>query len=350
MIRQIRFLIVFGSFLFAATSLIAQDREGASSFAPTTISEEARKFLLNDAPIAEAELVTREDWQKQRRVMEELGKSLYEASRHKYVGADKTLSIKGADENDVVIRHMTPEKLDEENTDKAIMHIHGGGFCVMSPDSTQCVCAPVANMTGLRVFCVQYRLAPEHPFPAGLNDCVTAYREILKEVNPSDLGILGESAGGTLGLAMLLKARDQQLPMPAAVACISPAVDLTLASDTIQTLDGLDPVLSAELLSVFQDAYAGDADRRDPMLSPIFANYTKEFPPTIIQTGTRDLMLSDSARLYQKLRSSGVHAELSVAEGMWHGFHILPRNDFPEATTAFVELAEFFRRELQLGR
>ena len=122
---------------------------------------------------------------------------------------------------------------------------------------------------------------------------MTAYKGIIKQVRPQNLGILGESAGATLGLTMLLKSRDEKLPMPAALACISPAADLTLSSETLRTLDGLDPVLTASLLPLFQDAYAGNANKRSPYLSPIFGNYTSDFPPTIIQTGTRDLMLSD---------------------------------------------------------
>jgi acetyl esterase/lipase len=282
--------------------------------------------------------------------MEVLGKSLYDASSHRYAREAEILSFKGDDGHVVKVLRMTPAKLSKENEDKAIMHIHGGGFCVMSPESTYCVCAPVANLTGLRVYCVTYRLAPEHIYPAALNDCVTAYKGIIEQVRPENLGVLGESAGATLGLTMLLKSRSKKLPMPAALACISPAADLTLSSETIQTLDGLDPVLSAKRMPAFQDSYVGNASRQDPLVSPLFGEYTADFPPTIIQTGTRDLMLSDSARMHQKLKQSGVHAELSVSEGMWHGFHILPSNEFPEADAAFRELADFFDRELKLHR
>ena len=138
-----------------------------------------------------------------------------------------------------------------------------------------------------------------HPFPAALDDCVTAYKGIIKQVRPENLGILGESAGASLGLTMLLKARDEGLPLPAALACISPCADLTLSGDTIRTLEGLDPVLTARLMQLLQGAYAGTADKRQPLLSPLFADYTQEFPPTIIQTGTRDLLLCDCVRLHQ---------------------------------------------------
>ena len=149
---------------------------------------------------------------------------------------------------------------------------------------------------------------------------------------------------------MLLKARGEKMPMPAALACISPCVDVTLSSDTIRTLDGLDPVLLPKLMRTFQDAYAGKAKQCDPLLSPILADYTAGFPPTIIQTGTRDLLLSDCVRLHQKLKTQDVDAELSVREGMWHGYHILPSNDFPEAKAAFEELAKFFRQKLRLHK
>jgi len=136
--------------------------------------------------------------------------------------------------------------------------------------------------------------------------------------------------------------------MPAALACISPCADLTLSGDTIRTLEGLDPVLTPKRMQLLQGAYAGTADERQPRLSPLFADYTPEFPPTIIQTGTRDLLLSDCVRLHQKLKGSGVDVELSVREGMWHGYHIIPNDEFPEAAAGFQELADFLRRTLKL--
>jgi acetyl esterase/lipase len=324
------------------------DTQKRSPAPPTTISKQAQEFLSQDPPIPTKSPQTLEDWQDRRVTMEKIGKSLYDEGRHKYDGSGEILRFKRDHDVEVLVYKMTPVDFDPTHQDKAILHIHGGGYCFMSPESTFCVCAPVANLTGLRVYCVKYRLAPEHPYPAGLDDCVSAYATLLDTFRPENLGILGESAGAALGLTMLLKARLERLPMPAALGCISPCVDVTMSSDTITTLSGVDPVLLPKLMRTLQDAYAAKADRRDPLLSPIRADFAKDFPPTIIQTGTRDLLLSDCVRLHEKMKAQGVNVELSVREAMWHGYHILPSNHFPEATAAFEELAAFFRLQLRL--
>ncbi|MHB8864084.1 MAG: alpha/beta hydrolase [Pirellulaceae bacterium] len=332
--------------LFCRT-LDDEEQETSSAF-PTTISKEAQEFLSKGSPIPAKSPQTPEDWKDRRTTMEKMGKSLYEEGRHKYDGGGEILLFKGDEDLEVLVYKMTPVNFNPKYQEKAILHIHGGGYCLMSPESTFCVCAPVANLTGLRVYCVKYRLAPEHPYPAALDDCVTAYTTLLDTVRPENLGILGESAGATLGLTMLLKARLKKLPMPAALGCISPCVDATMSSDTITTLSGVDPVLLPKLMRTFQDAYAAQGNRSDPLLSPIRADFTKDFPPTLIQTGTRDLLLSDCVRLHAKMKAQGVNVELSLREAMWHGYHILPSNDFPEAKAAFEELAEFFRLKLGL--
>jgi len=199
----------------------------------------------------------------------------------------------------------------------------------------------------LKVYSIDYRLTPQHPFPAGLNDCVAAYRGIINEVSPEKLGLSGLSAGASLVLTMTLKARDEGLPMPGALACITPVTDLNATGDSCETNDGLDPVLGKRDFFCAR-AYAGNADRNDPLLSPIFAKFSEKFPPTIIQTGTRDILLSDCVRLHQKMKEAGVDVELSVREGMWHGYHVIPNCNFPEARAGFRELADFFRRKLRL--
>lgn len=327
-----------------------EERKEISVGVPSTISKEAQRFLSQESPIPTKSPQTLGEWQQRRASLEDLGKSLYEKGPYKYEMSFQVLRFKGRDGHEVPVFKMTPVHFDPRNEDKAILHIHGGGFCFMSPESTFCVCAPVANLTGLRVYCVEYRLAPENPYPAALDDCVAAYKGVIETVRPECLGVLGESAGASLVLTAVLKARDEKMSMPAALACISPCVDVSMSSDTIRTLDGIDPVLRPKLMRTFQDAYAGEADWCDPLLSPIHADYLRGYPPTIIQTGTRDLLLSDCVRLHEKLKNQKVDVKLSVREGMWHGYHILPSNDFPEATAAYAELAEFFRQELKLHK
>ena len=344
--RLVLLLAALNSVYIVPATGKAQDNEKPKSDVPASISAEAQTFLLNRPAISEVIPTTLEQWQSEREKREVLGKKLYEACPKKYAGKATILTFRNADGHSVHVHKMSPQTLKAKN--KALIHIHGGGFCFMSPESTCFVCAPLADATGLCVYCVDYRLAPEHPFPAGLDDCVTAYRGIVKEVCPDNLGIFGESAGGSLSLTMLLKARDEGLPMPAALACISPATDLTVSGDSFRTLDGLDPVLTRAKARAFRAAYAGNANLRQPLLSPLFAKYSRSFPPTIIQTGTRDLLLSDCVQLHEKMKAAGVNVELSVREGMWHGYHVLPNSEFPEAKAGFAELAEFFCRELRL--
>ena len=210
--------------------------------------------------------------------------------------------------NGVAVHVITPKRFNPANADKALIHIHGGGYCVYSSKSSYFVCATLADYTGLRVYCVDYRLAPEHPFPAGLNDCVAAYRAIITEVAPGKIGMFGISAGGSMILATILKAQAEGLPLPGAVGAMSPgAVDFTTLGDTGHTLDGVDPVLRAELVRSVGIAYAGGAALDNPLISPLYAEYSDKFPPTIIQTGTRDLFLS------------GCATALSSHEGRWRG-------------------------------
>lgn len=155
---------------------------------------------------------------------------------------------------------------------------------------------------------MDYRLAPEHPFPEGLTDCVAVYRGLLETFKPENIVLLGDSAGGGMTLATMLKARDEGLPMPAGVTLYAPFTDATKTGDTYYTLEGKDPLLHyEENVRFMANAYAGNADKKDPLVSPVYNDY-KGFPPTLIQVGTRDILLSCSARVYRKMKNAGVSA------------------------------------------
>lgn len=340
MLRNVIFPLV--ACLCLSVASMAQDTPRPIPSIPSTISQEAQDFLRNAPPIppvpqtlAEWEALQAEIETKETPRSQEALRTL----------ADK-LEIKKMGGVDVHV--ITPKRFSHANADKALIHIHGGGFYGYTSASSYFVTATLADRTGLRVYCIDYRLAPQHPFPAGLNDCVSAYREIVREVAPNKTGLMGISAGGTLILATVLKARDEGLPMPGALASITPATDLTGMGDTYGTLDGLDPILAAKSLPFVAKAYAGDADLKNPLISPLYAKYTKTFPPTMIQTGTRDLLLSDCVRLYRTMKDGGVDVELSVWEGMWHAFQVVPNTSFPEATAGLKEIADFFGEKLKL--
>lgn len=190
---------------------------------------------------------------------------------------------------------------------------------------------------GAQVFAIDYRLAPEHRYPAALDDVMAGYREVLNRVAPADLVVGGASAGGNLAAALLLRAQGEGLPLPAGLILNTPATDLTGAGDSRVTNRFLD-------LSLYGDAgegpnaYARDADPRDPLLSPVYGTFPPDWPPTLLTTGTRDLLLSDTVRFHRALRRSGLAADLHVTEA---GIHIGFMGSAPEDREIMAECGRF---------
>jgi epsilon-lactone hydrolase len=164
---------------------------------------------------------------------------------------------------------------------------------------------------------VDYRMPPEYPFPAALDDAVSAYRDLLARYDPARIVVSGRSAGGNLAAALMLRAKVERLAMPAGLILLSPEVDLTESGDSFQTNRLIDVVLPGSLMASNR-LYAGAADLSDPLLSPLFGDLAG-FPPTLLQAGTRDLFLSNTVRLHRRLRDAGVAADLHVFEAMPHG-------------------------------
>ena len=340
---RVAFLSISVSLCFISASA-GQNRRAAVPPIPDTISEGSQEFLRNAPPIPAA-AQTLEEWEALQKSTEQKEGPRSKEAFDKFAEKREIRKMGGVD-----VHVITPKSFNPANADKALIHIHGGGFCTYTSESSYFVCTPIADLTGLVVYCVDYRLAPQHPFPAGLNDCVAAYREIIKEVAPEHLGVFGVSAGGSLILAMTLKARDEGLPMPGALASITPATDMTGRGDAYGTNDGLDPILATVNVPYVAKAYAGDADLTNPLISVVYAKYSEEFPSTFIQTGTRDLLLSDCVRLHRTMKDSGVDVELSVWEGMWHAFQVVPDISRPEAKAGLKEIADFFREKLALDQ
>jgi monoterpene epsilon-lactone hydrolase len=175
----------------------------------------------------------------------------------------------------------------------------------------------MALRTGRVVYGVDYRVPPDHPYPAALDDCVAAYRALIAETPPERVVVSGVSAGGNLAAALLLRALEEGAPMPAGAILLTPELDLTESGDSFETLMGLDVVLTGRLTEMNQ-LYAGGADLSHPYLSPLFGDVSG-FPPTLLQAGARDIFLSNTVRMHRKLRAATVEAELHVWEGMPHG-------------------------------
>jgi acetyl esterase/lipase len=186
------------------------------------------------------------------------------------------------------------------------------------------------------VVSVDYRMAPDHLFPAALDDGIAVYRTLLETHGPKNIVVGGVSAGGNLSAALALRARDEGLPMPAGLFLMTPGADLTGDGDTFNTLRGIDPVLPGRVDAMFQ-MYAGGAPLDHPYLSPVRGRFDASFPPTFLQSGTRDLLLSSTVCMHRALRRGGVQAELHVFEGMPHGGF----GGTPEDMEVTVELRRF---------
>jgi monoterpene epsilon-lactone hydrolase len=231
----------------------------------------------------------------------------------------------------------------QQTDDKVLLYFHGGGQILGSAKTNLATPLRVAQHSDIPIITIEYRLAPEHPFPAGLNDGLTVYRWLLKNgYSHEDIGVFGDSAGGNLALTMPLLARDEGLPQPAAIVLLSPSVDRTRTGDTHTTLVKFDPVLGAPSIEV----YAGDYPVDHPLISPVYADLTG-LPPILIQVGTRERLLSDSVRLARRSRVAGVDVTLDVWDGMWHVWQDNP--SIPEADLATREIGLFFRQHLSVN-
>ncbi|KQP54725.1 alpha/beta hydrolase [Agreia sp. Leaf283] len=192
---------------------------------------------------------------------------------------------------------------------------HGGALIYCGGSIAAEMISGTALINGMITWGPDYRMPPEHPYPAALDDAIAVYRAALDVRDPADIFVQGSSAGGNLAAALLVRAYEEGLPMPAGLVLISPEIDLTESGDTFQTLKGVDKMAS---LMPVNELYAAGRDLADPLLSPLFADVT-HFPPTLLTAGGRDLFLSNAARMHRKLRAAGIEAELHVFEAMTHG-------------------------------
>ena len=241
---------------------------------------------------------------------------------------------------------LTPENIPPENRNRLLVHVHGGCFVSFPGESGTGEAIYLAGFGGFKVISVDYRMPPDHPYPAGLDDAMTVWKAATKMAQPKNMAIFGSSAGGNLTLAMILRAKRDNLPLPGAIAPGTPMSDLTNAGDSFQTNAMVDNVLVAPGASCDQRAalYTAGRDLKDPMLSPVYGDMNG-FPPAILTSGTRDLLLSSTVRVHRKLRQAGVEATLQVFEGQSHA-HYYRDVTAPETKEAFTEIARFFDKHL----
>ena len=246
----------------------------------------------------------------------------------------------------VTVREITPATSDKARAGRLLVHFHGGGYALNGGEASTGEAVLGAHYSGLKVISVDYRMPPDHPFPAAVDDAVAVWKAVIVDRDPASVGMLGTSAGGGLTLATVLKLKALGLPLPGALAPSTPWTDLTGASDSYRVNQDVDAVFSRfdGFASAMAALYAGSAGVTDPLVSPIFGDFAG-FPPTILTTGTRDILLSDTVRAYRALRAAGVEARLEVYEAMSHAEYIYAF-DSPESATAFGDIAAFFHKHL----
>ncbi|MDB5956255.1 alpha/beta hydrolase [Ramlibacter sp.] len=246
----------------------------------------------------------------------------------------------------VRIYTVTPEKIQPRNRDRVLVQVHGGCYVLNPAEAALPEAMLISAIGGYRVIAVDYRMPPQAYFPGALDDAMAVYRAVIARTKPKRVGLIGTSAGGALVLEMGLRARQLGLPLPGAMASGTPMSDSTKAGDTFQTNARVDNVLVSP--DGFCDAaaafYANGHDMKDPLISPVYGDMSG-FPPTILTSGTRDLLLSNTVRVHRKLRNLGIDSFLQVYEGQSHAQY--GRDDrIPETQEAFGEIARFFDTHL----
>jgi len=257
------------------------------------------------------------------------------------------VQIKRSKLEGVGVAELTPAVVTEANKNRLFVHLHGGAYVFGAGDAGLVEGLFIANRLNIAVLSIDYRMPPEHPFPAAVNDVVSVYRALLKNYAPQSLIIGGTSAGGGLAFASVLQLGELGLQMPAAVFGGTPWVDLTKTGDTFFINEGVDRILVTYdgVLGASAKLYAGEHDLKNPLVSPVYGDF-REFPSTFLVTGTRDLLLSDVARIHRKLTSNDIEADLHVYEGMSHADYLVVINS-PESLEMFSALGKFVDQHLK---
>ena len=301
---------------------------------PTTISPEAQKSLarvMSDAAKPSTLEQRRTGTDKWQAGAGEESKKLYPVN----IAEDRIAGIP--------VRVVTPLTIAPEKRDRVLINLHGGGFNSDSGSLTESI--PIANLTGTKVVAVLYRLAPEHPFPAALDDAVAVYKELLKTYKPQNIGIYGTSAGAILTAEVTSKLKQLKLPMPAATGVFSGLGDFSQPGDSqaLFALEGFSGHLDPPDPHDHDKEYVGSTDQKDPVLSPLYTDQTG-FPPTLFITSGRDMLLSGTTILHRAYLRAGVDAQLVVFEALPHAFWNNPY--LPESKEADHIMANFFDKHL----
>ena len=309
---------------------------------PATVSPELQKAI---APAWQgstaAPKLTNEEWKARAKQFEDGGTQMVEGMKKKFSVTVTEQKIGG-----VRVYDVKPDTIAEANRRRLLVHVHGGAYVFSGGEAAASEAVLMAHHGQIEVISVDYRMPPDFPFPAALDDSLAVWKEVVKSHDPKNVGLFGTSAGGGLTLATVIKLKELKAPLPGALMAGTPWADLTKTGDTYYTNEFVDNVLGSNdgFLDSAARLYVGSHDLKEPLLSPIYGDLSG-FPPTILISGTRDLFLSNTVRVHQKLLQSGNRAELLVFEGESHAQYEIAV-DAPESGAAFREVAQFFDRNL----
>lgn len=225
--------------------------------------------------------------------------------------------------------------------EKVILYFHGGGYIMGSPNSARMISVRLGMTTKIRVLSIDYRLAPEHPYPQGLEDCITSYKWLLSlGIEPKNIIISGDSAGGYFTLLTLVHLRNGDLPLPGGAIVFSPATDIALSSKSFNKNAPTDPVLADLGIYWWTECYLAGADPFSPLVSPLYANLTG-LPPILIQASKSEMLFDDAQKFFKRVKKAGVDATFQTWDATLHAFQIL---DLPESEEAFSKVVKFVEK------
>ncbi len=255
------------------------------------------------------------------------------------------VSVRESSIDGVGVYWVAPHKLPRRNRGRVLLNFHGGAY-VHAPGHSGIEDAILIASRGFRVLSVDYRMAPDFPYPAAIDDAEIVWRHLIRKIHSKRLGICGTSTGGAITLALIHRCKKKKIALPAAIWAGTPWSDLSKTGDSYFTNEFVDQGLVSYdgILGAAAECYAAGHDMRDPELSPVYGDFAG-FPPTILTTGTRDLFLSNTVRVHRKLRDAGVKTDLTLIEAHSHGQYIaLP--DSPESHQVYGDVVAFFNRTL----
>lgn len=310
---------------------------------PEGVSAEAQALIAAPySPFWNAVGTTPEEW----RAFEEMSVAATEPMLAE-LRSSLGVTMEEATIGGVPVLVLAPDTIPEAHAGQTVVNLHGGGYVYGSGASGTFEATLLAAYGGYRVIAVDYRMPPDAPYPAAVDDAAAVYAALLDEgADPASIAVNGTSAGGGLALAMLLRLKEEGLAMPGALAANTPWADLTGSGDSYRANEWLDNVV-VSYDGYLDDAarlYAGEAGLADPGVSPVFGDLAG-LPPTLLISGTRDLFLSDAARVQRKLRQAGVVADLQLFEGLSHGQYLFDPAA-PETVEMFEEIAAFLDAHL----